>query len=248
MSLSTQWKERGSGRQTFTRVRLEQSRILQKSLAGSERGSGVSERTVVQVKRSTIRTTWRWLWVDILVRILPMTAVPFIFIAIVHQPPAFLGLTLDNWPLSLGLGLSIGLAMVVFSVAYRRVFLGPWFRWPTIGDHFLQGFFYLCINGPVEEFFFRGFLLSAVTWWTGWIGWGWLVSTVVYTLYHRLGKWNWRSVAGVGLAGILFSTLYVEQARPWSLLLVVIVHGFTTWGFLSLGDEVLYRFWKRKQI
>jgi len=99
----------------------------------------------------------------------------------------------------------------------------------------------------VEEFFFRGFLLGAIAHWTSWIGWGWLASTAIYTLYHRLGKWSWRSVAGVGLAGILFSTLYVVQPQPWSLLLVVIVHGFTTWGFLSLGDEVMYRRWKRKQ-
>jgi hypothetical protein len=27
---------------------------------------------------------------------------------------------------------------------------------------------------------------------------------------------------------------------------VIIVHGFTTWGFLSLGDEIMYRRWKRK--
>jgi len=25
------------------------------------------------------------------------------------------------------------------------------------------------------------------------------------------------------------------------------VHGFTTWGFLSLGDEIMYRRWKHKQ-
>jgi hypothetical protein len=31
-------------------------------------------------------------------------------------------------------------------------------------------------------------------------------------------------------------------------LTVVIVHGLTTWGFLSLGDEVMYRRWKRKQV
>jgi membrane protease YdiL (CAAX protease family) len=180
-------------------------------------------------------------------RILPLTAIPFIYVAILHLPLAFLGLTLNNWPLQLLLGLLIGLGMLAFATAYRIVIVGPWFRWPTVGDHFLQACYYLLINGPVEEFFFRGFLLSAVAQWTGWIGWGWLVSTAVYTLYHRLGKWNWRSVAGVGLAGILFSTLYTIQPKPWSLLMVIIVHGFTTWGFLSFGDEVMYRRWKRKQ-
>lgn len=210
------------------------------------RGTNVSSLKSPQLARSTIATTWRWLWPDVLMRILPLTAVPFLYIFLLHLPLSFLGLTLHNWPLQLLLGLLIGVGMATFATTYRMLFVGPWFRRPTPGDHFLQGFFYLFINGPVEEFFFRGFLLAAVTQWTGWIGWGWLVSTTVYTLYHRLGKWNWRSVAGVGLAALVFSTLYTLQPQPWSLLAVVIVHGFTTWGFLSLGDEVIYQRWKRK--
>ncbi|HEY0752591.1 MAG TPA: CPBP family intramembrane glutamic endopeptidase [Ktedonobacteraceae bacterium] len=200
-----------------------------------------------QLVRSTVATTWRWLWPDVLIRILPLTAAPFIYIILLRLPPSFLGLTLHNWPEQLLQGLLIGIGMAVFATTYRMLIVGPWFRRPTLSDHALQGFFYLFINGPVEEFFFRGFLLAVVSQWTGWIGWGWLVSTALYTLYHRLGKWSWRSVAGVGLAGVLFSTLYVLQPQPWSLLTVIIVHGFTTWGFLSLGDEVMYRRWKRRQ-
>lgn len=200
-----------------------------------------------QIPRSTAAASWRWVRQDVLFRIIPFTVVPFIYIAVFHLSPITLGLTLDNWPLQLLLGLLIGLSMAAFAITYRMRFVGPWFRWPTLNDHFLQGFYYLCINAPVEEFFFRGFLLTVVTQWTGWLGWGWLVSTAIYTLYHRLGKWSWRSVGGVGLAGIVFSTLYVVQPHPWSLLLVVIVHGFTTWGFLSLGDEVMYQRWKMKQ-
>ena len=191
--------------------------------------------------------TWRWVWPDMLMRILPLGAIPFLYVAVLHLPLAFLGLTLRNWPQQLLLGIIIGIPMAAFATTYRMRIVGPWFRWPTLSDHLFQGFFYLVINGPVEELFFRGFLLAAVTQWTGWIGWGWLVSTVVYTLYHRLGKWNWRSVGGVGLAGLVFSLLYVAQPEPRSLLAVVIVHGLTTWGFLSLGDEVMYRRWKRKQ-
>jgi len=41
--------------------------------------------------------------------------------------------------------------------------------------------------------------------------------------------------------------LYLEQPSPRSLLAVVIAHGFTTAGFLSWGDEVMYRRWKRRQ-
>jgi len=207
----------------------------------------VSSIQSTQVARSTVANTWRWLWPDVLMRIIPLGAIPFLYIVILRLPLSFLGLTPNNWPLQLALGFGVGLAMTAFAILYRMTIVGPWFRWPTPGDHVLQGFFYLFINGPVEELFFRGFLLAAVAQWTGWIGWGWLVSTVIYTLYHRLGKWNWRSVGGVGLAGLVFSFLYLLQPTPRSLLAVVIVHGFTTWGFLSLGDEVMYRRWKHKQ-
>ncbi len=200
-----------------------------------------------QVARSTVADTWRWLWPDVLMRILPLGAIPFLYILVLRLPLSYLGLTLRDWPRQLLIGLLVGIAMTAFATAYRMRFVGPWFRWPTLSDHVLQGLYYLIINGPVEELFFRGFLLAAVTQWTGWIGWGWLVSTAVYTLYHRLGKWSWRSVVGVGLAGLVFSTIYTAQPDPRSLLAVVIIHGLTTWGFLSLSDEIMYRFWKRRQ-
>jgi membrane protease YdiL (CAAX protease family) len=207
----------------------------------------VSSSKSPQIARSTVADTWRWLWPDVLMRILPLGIIPFLYIAVFHLPLAFLGLTLHGWPQQLLIGLLLGIAMTALAALYRMLVVGPWFRWPTPGDHALQGFYYLFINGPVEELFFRGFLLAAVAQWTGWIGWGWLVSTATYTLYHRLGKWNWRSVGGVGLAGLVFSFLYLAQPDPRSLLAVVIVHSLTTLGFLSLGDEVMYRVWKRRQ-
>jgi membrane protease YdiL (CAAX protease family) len=210
------------------------------------RGSQVSTIKSTQITRSTVADTWRWLWPDVLMRIVPLGIMPFLYIAIFHLPLAFLGLSLHNWPQQLVIGLVIGCMMTCFASAYRMFVVGPFFRRPTPADHLLQGFYYLIINGPVEELFFRGFLLAAITQWTGWIGWGWLVSTVAYTLYHRLGKWNWRSVGGVGLAGLVFSFLYLTQPEPRSLLAVIIVHGFTTCGFLSLGDEIMFRRWKRK--
>jgi len=211
------------------------------------RGSQVSSVKSQQVVRSTVARTWKWMWPDVLMRIIPMGVAPFLYIAIFHLPLTFLGLTFNNAPQQLLIGLLVGVGMAGFAAGYRMLIVGPWFRWPTVSDHLLQGFFYLFVNGPVEELFFRGFLLAAVTQWTGWIGWGWLVSTVAYTLYHRLGKWSWRSVGGVGLAGLVFSLLYVLQPTPRSLLAVVIVHGFTTAGFLSWGDEIMYRVWKHKQ-
>jgi membrane protease YdiL (CAAX protease family) len=184
---------------------------------------------------------------DLLTRILPLSIVPFVYIAISHLPFSSIGLTIGNIPLQILIGLLVGSVMAAFAAIYRMYIVGPWFHRPTFSDHLFQACYYLCINGPVEELFFRGFLLSAVTQWTGWLGWGWLVSTATYTLYHRLGKWSWRSVGGVGLAGIVFSLVYLLQPSPRSLLAVIIVHGLTTCGFLSWGSEVLYQRWKWRQ-
>ncbi len=128
------------------------------------------------------------MWPDTLMRIIPMAVIPFLYIAVLHLPLSFLGLIWGNVPEQLFIGLLIGIFMAAFAVVYRMFIVGPWFRRPTVGDHFLQGFFYLFINAPIEELFFRGFVWGAVTQWTGWIGWGWLVSTAAYTLYHRLGN------------------------------------------------------------
>ena len=200
-----------------------------------------------QVVRSTVADSWRWLWRDIFMRIIPMGVIPFIYVVLFHEPLSFLGLTLHDVPQQIALGLTVGLGMAAFAVLYRMFIVGPWFRWPTPGDQMVQTSFYLLINAPVEELFFRGFMLEVITHWTGWLGWGWLISTAAYTLYHRLGKWNWRSVGGVGLAGVVFSLVYLLPAGPHTLLAVIIVHGFTTSGFLSWGDEVLYRRWKYRQ-
>ena len=204
--------------------------------------------TEKKVVHSTAGDTWRWMLPDLLTRIVPMGIVPFLYISIFHLPLAFLGLVAENVPQQIMLGISVGVVMCIFAMIYRMYIVGPGFRHPTPKDQLLQSFFYLCINAPVEEIFFRGLILTAVTQWTGWLGWGWLVSTTMYTLYHRLGKWSWRSVGGVGLAGIVFSLVYLWQPEPRSLLAVIIVHGFATSGFLSWGDEALYQRWKRRHI
>ncbi|MBV8821210.1 MAG: CPBP family intramembrane metalloprotease [Chloroflexi bacterium] len=197
--------------------------------------------------RNTVADTWRWMKPDLLWRIIPLTILPLLYSAFFHLPLSFLGLALSNVPQQLSIGIIVGIVMALFAALYRVHIVGPWFRRPTFNDHLLQSVFYVLINGPVEELFFRGFLLAAVTQWTGWLGWGCLVSIATYTLYHRLGKWNWRSVFGVCLAGLVFTLVYITQSGPRSLLAVSIVHSLTTSGFLNGGDEVLYWCWKRRK-
>jgi hypothetical protein len=61
-----------------------------------------------------------------------------------------------------------------------------------------------------------------------------------YTLNYRLGDLNWKSVAGVGMAGALLSLHYILEPSPLSIQLVVVVHCLTTCAFLNLGDVASY--------
>src|SRR5215467_5452701 len=106
------------------------------------RGMSVSTIKSQHVVRSTVADTWRWLWPDVLMRITPLATIPFLYITIFHLPPAFLGLTLNNWPQQLVIGLVVGIIMTCFAVMYRMYIVGPGFRWPTPGDHMLQGSYY----------------------------------------------------------------------------------------------------------
>ena len=91
------------------------------------RGTQVSTIKSSQITRSTVIDTWRWLWPDVLMRIIPLTVIPFLYIALFHLPLSFLGLTLNNWPQQLVIGLVVGLAMTCFASAYRMIVVGPLF-------------------------------------------------------------------------------------------------------------------------
>src|SRR5690349_12615136 len=162
---------------------------------------------------------------------------PLLVAWLFHLSLAEIGLPVLTWQqaaLQILLGLAIGIPFSLVAAAYRAIIL-PRYRLPTLGDHLLQSSYYLFINAPAEELLCRGLILTLVARWSGSLALGWLVSSVIYALYHRLGGWNWKSVAGVGAAGMLFSTLYVLQPEPRSILLPVVAHGLTTCAFLNVG-------------
>ncbi|HLJ81689.1 MAG TPA: CPBP family intramembrane glutamic endopeptidase, partial [Ktedonobacterales bacterium] len=111
-----------------------------------------------------------------------------------------------------------------------------------------QTSFYFGLNAPAEELFWRGTVqalaekgvarLPRMQMAAPWLAW--LFATATFGVYHRLGNWSWRSIAGVTVAGGFFGALYQLQRRPRSLLAPVLVHGFATAGFLSWGDVYLH--------
>jgi len=193
-------------------------------------------------RRSTPGDTWRWLRLDLPTRALTLLIVPFLVAWLFRLPLAEIGLPALSWAQAaqqIGLGLAIGIPFGALTAIYRAMIL-PRFRLPTLADHLFQSSYYLFINAPAEELFCRGLVLTLVARWSGSLALGWLVSTAIYALYHKLGGWGWKSVAGVAVAGMLFSTLYILQPEPRSILLPVVVHGLTTCAFLNVGDVAAY--------
>src|SRR2546427_7261568 len=108
------------------------------------RGKNVTTLKSTQVVRSTVAKTWRWMRPDFFMRIVPMTFAPFLYIAIFRPPLSSLGLTADNIPQQILIGLLVGCITAAFAATYRMYLVGPWFRRPTFYDHLFQAFYYLC--------------------------------------------------------------------------------------------------------
>ena len=95
-----------------------------------------------QVARSTVADSWRWMWPDILMRIIPMSAIPLLYIAFLHLPLSFLGLTLHDVPQQLLIGLVVGIAMAAFATTYTVCLsLDPGFAGPRSAITCFKAFF-----------------------------------------------------------------------------------------------------------
>lgn len=105
------------------------------------------------------------------------------------------------------------------------------------GDAWFQAGFY-AVNGPIEEAFFRGLA-------QGGIGdsvappVGFLIATVGYVLYHRLGRWTWPDTLATALVGVPLGLAFWLLPGPPSLLGVSLAHIAATCGFLGPGPYLL---------
>jgi membrane protease YdiL (CAAX protease family) len=199
------------------------------------------------IPRSTMRDSWGWAWKDTLGRVAPMTATALLYAQLSGEGLAGVGLTRSRWRREVALGIATGVPLAGLAALFRG-WVAPQYRLPTAADQGLQTTFYLAINAPAEELFWRGMVQTATT---GAIATvpglralaptvGWVVATAGYGSYHRLGGWSWRSIAGVTAAGALFGWLYAGRPGNRSLLAAIIAHGFATAGFLSWGDMALH--------
>jgi hypothetical protein len=205
-------------------------------------------RTVAYViARSTVRDSWAWLWKDTLGRVVPLTAGALLFAWVSDEGRRGMRPTTAGWLRDTLLGVAVGVPLAGVAALFRG-WVAPSYRLPTVPDQAIQTTFYLAVNAPAEELFWRGTVqslsqrllerapgmapLAAPL--------GWAFATATYAGYHRLGGWSWRSIAGVAAAGAVFGALYQLRPRGRSLLAPTIAHGLVTAGFLSWGDAFLH--------
>jgi membrane protease YdiL (CAAX protease family) len=195
------------------------------------------------VIRTTVASSWSWMRLDLLLRLVPLTLVPFGFSWQSGTSLRSLGLVITHPVRDLLVAIPAGVVGFAIAAAFN-VYLsrrsGRWFV-PTRPDLLVQSGYYLVLNAPIEEWFFRGFLQGSLArWWNAPLL-AVLVATAIFGAYHLLDRWGWRPVAGATAAGLALGLIYLWQPSPPSLLAPVLVHAAITCGFLSLGPYVVWR-------
>ncbi len=198
------------------------------------------------VYRTTPRDSWRWMRLDLLVRLVPLAVIPLLYAWLAHVPLSQLGVTLVHPVRDALISIPLGVASFAIAAAFAEYLSrrrGQWFV-PTNADLATQIVYYVMLNAPVEEWFFRGFVQGELTRWWGAPALGVIVATALFGGYHFLDRWGWRPVAGATVAGLALGLIYLWQPQPVSLLAPVLVHAAITCGFLGVGPYLIFR-WRQ---
>ncbi|TMG30820.1 MAG: CPBP family intramembrane metalloprotease [Chloroflexi bacterium] len=167
------------------------------------------------VYRTTIAASWRWMRLDLLLRLLPLALAPLLVAWLTRTPLDAFGLSVAHPLRDLLVAAPLGLAGFAVATAFAEYLARRSRR--------CQGGLLRWWNAPV----------LAV-----------LVSTAVFGGYHFLDRWGWRPVIGATAAGLALGLIYLWQPSPASLLSPVLVHAAITCGFLSVGPFLLFQ-WRR---
>ena len=199
-------------------------------------------RGLVRVYRTTVADSWRWMRLDLLVRLVPLTLAPLVFSWLTATPLASMGLTLAHSIRDLLVAIPLAIAGFMIAAAFAEYLARRSRRWfvPDGRDLAVQSLYYLALNAPVEEWFFRGFVQGGLSrWWNAPAAV--VVTTAVFGAYHFLDRWGWRPVVGATAAGLALGLIYLWQPQPPSLLAPTLVHAAITCGFLSIGPYAIFR-------
>ncbi len=148
-------------------------------------------------------------------RVLPFAAAAGVYAQLSGRGLEGIGVTHEGWRREALIGIAVGIPLAGLAAVFRA-WVAPGYRLPTDADQLTQTVFYFAVNAPGEELFWRGRVQDGVTRGLARVPrvgklaglLGWLATTAVFGAYHRLGKWSWRSIAGVTFAGAIFGALY----------------------------------------
>lgn len=188
---------------------------------------------------TNIPDSWAWMRTDLLVRIAPFVVAFAVAYAVLSRPAA-LGLSFGRPGVQLLFAtvaapfLFLAAVVVQLWLTRRRGALSV----PANGrDAWFQAGFY-AVNGPVEEAFFRGLLQGGLGMLWGPLD-GFVIGTLAYVLYHRLGRWTWSDTFATALVGVPLGLAFWLLPGSPSLLGISIAHIAATCGFLGPGPYLL---------
>jgi membrane protease YdiL (CAAX protease family) len=177
---------------------------------------------------------------DLLIRLAPFAGA-YGAVQLIWRP-AWLGFSpgridVQLWFGAIGLPLMFAAAVVVqLLLTRRRGALSV----PAVGnDAWFQAGFYV-VNGPIEEAFFRGLAQGGIGVVLGMPA-GFVMATVAYVLYHRLGRWTWADTLATAFVGVPLGLAFWLLPGPPSLLGISMAHIGATCGFLGPGPYLLKR-------
>lgn len=195
------------------------------------------------VLRTSVADSWRWMRLDLVIRLVPLTLAPLLFSWLTRTPLSNFGLSLAHPARDVLIALPLAVAGFLVASGFAEYLARRNRRWfvPDSRDLTLQTGYYILLNAPIEEWFFRGFLQGGLLSWLKAPAIAVVVTTAVFGGYHLLDRWGWRPVVGATVAGLALGLIYLWQPSPPSLLAPVIVHAAITCGFLSLGPYAIFR-------
>ena len=180
------------------------------------------------VPRSTVRDTWGWFWKDTAGRVAPMTGAALLYARLSGEGLAGVGLTRAQWKREMALGIAVGVPLAGIAAAFRG-WVAPQYRLPTPADQALQTAFYLAINAPGEELFWRGMVQTAATG---------AFAVVPSVASAGAGRWDGRS-RRLAMAHITVWAAGAGVLSPASRLQARCLAGSTP------GDRATTRWWPR---
>src|SRR5919205_4270835 len=110
--------------------------------------------------RTTLADSWRWMRLDLVIRLIPLTIAPLAFCWLTGSSPSSFGLTLTHPIRDVLVAIPLAIGGFIIAAAFAEYLSRRSRRWfvPDRPDLAAQSLYYILLNGPVEEWFFRGFL------------------------------------------------------------------------------------------